>query len=1185
MSDSTFLGPFQLHEPIGKGGMGTVYRGVHRMTGVEVAIKVITRASTDHHRQFFQREVQAHAELVHPNIVYLLDYGEVHPVAAESTDHLLAGSPYIAMELAEGGTVEDLLPLDSWDSLRSILVQVLHGLAFAHARDVVHRDLKPENLLVFPDATDPDAEPTIKLTDFGIAYAARAETLDMGNLGTIAGTCFYMPPEQIYAEWRSYGPWTDLYALGCIAFELATGARPFTGASITTIAIAHCEATRPPVQAHFATPDGLENWIHKAIAVDPRDRFRRAADALAGLLALGPASRPGVAPTPRHPRVSLPSEEATAILDTLVTGATRADSSEGPGPSQGRPTSAAGPLPTAPVAIVPETWRRDRISQIPEHLVGTGLQLFNLREIPLAGRDRERDQIWDALRAVGQGHPQKLLVISGPAGVGKSRLARWATHRSHEVGASQVLRAVHAAGKGRGEGLASLVQQAVQGWELDRKGFYNHLLEILPPLGEVDPHRDADARALTELVHPTGTAPLSDDDLAPFRFQSPTQKFALLARFLHRYADRPLLLWLDDLHAGWETLGFVEYLLEDPEIHPPLLIIATVRSDLLADDEVLRRRVDGLSAESDGLVLPLSPLNPTEHREFIDRVLPLERPLAEELARKTEGNPLFVTHLLGDWISSHRLEVGPDGFRLSPGEEIDVPDELHELWLTRLQKVFAADKDRDPQQCLRAMELAAALGREVDLGEWRSLLHRAQCQVDARIIPDLITRGLAIRTGHGWAFSHGLLVDSLSRHAREHRRWARHHHHCAEMLLERYGLTPATAGRRAHHRRLSGDLQEAQAAYLQEIQRLRDLGDIRLLNQSVAARAEVLDDLHLPADHPHRIDNLLHSCFARIKAGQIDPAVDDLLEVLAIAEETDQISFIARACQLLAIAMQRRGELDQAVTYLQTGLKRSSGLDDPTLVGKLALTLGWMFISLGQYQDALPQLRLARTLLEHGGNEPFRLRSIAALGWHALLQGNLDEARKVFQPLLPIVAATEYRGREAECLNALGEIARYSGHHDDAQHYYERYRQLEEEMGNITGRICAHVNLAHNAIDRGAFEDARGPVKETRKLLQRYPIQMYQETLHCAEIALAAGVGDWDTCASLTDRYADGFPEAAAFGKDHPHHLELAGVRALTPRPELAGRLLTLATDLYTRQNAHDDAARARSHLEHLQES
>lgn len=187
MTPDPHIGSFRLIELLGEGGMGRVYRAEHERTGMDVALKLLAGESDSTSADRFDREVRSHARIVHPGIAYLFDYGAVDGDSVTQLHGEYSGQlPYVAMELAEGGTLRDLMPLNDWEQVQTVMRQVFDALAFAHAREVVHRDLKPENLLVFYGE---DGGLRIKISDFGLAYVfeqlAEPEEYDLRRAGEL----------------------------------------------------------------------------------------------------------------------------------------------------------------------------------------------------------------------------------------------------------------------------------------------------------------------------------------------------------------------------------------------------------------------------------------------------------------------------------------------------------------------------------------------------------------------------------------------------------------------------------------------------------------------------------------------------------------------------------------------------------------------------------------------------------------------------------------------------------------------------------------------------------------------------------------------------------------------------------------------------------------------------------------
>ncbi|MCA9541339.1 MAG: serine/threonine-protein kinase PknK, partial [Myxococcales bacterium] len=272
--------------------MGEVWRGRHRAQQVPVAVKVVTAplGREEAYRAQFVREVEAMARLDHPAIVRLYEHGEIDARLSEASNgRLPEGAPYLVMEWLDGGSLRGRPGLD-WPTLRATLLALLDALAHAHAHGMVHRDLKPDNVLLG------DRGPV--LTDFGLAYnpALSGGALESGSFGTPG----YMAPEQIRNDWRAFGPWTDLYALGCLAFELACGFPPHGenhAGSTVGLLVAHLREPVPKLRARLPVPLRFEGWLHKLMTRETGARFQFAADAAVALLAI-PEDAPLTGPHP-----------------------------------------------------------------------------------------------------------------------------------------------------------------------------------------------------------------------------------------------------------------------------------------------------------------------------------------------------------------------------------------------------------------------------------------------------------------------------------------------------------------------------------------------------------------------------------------------------------------------------------------------------------------------------------------------------------------------------------------------------------------------------------------------------------------------------------------------------------------------------------------------------------------------
>lgn len=1142
------FGPFTPDSLLGRGGMGVVYRGEHRRTGVEVAVKVLgRRGNDDEARSAFRREVQAQASLLHPNIVHLFEYGEAD------------GDPFVAMELADGGTVRDKMPLQSWAQARDIVRQVLDALAFAHARGIVHRDLKPENLLVFDAPECGRSSAQIKLADFGVAHAV--ETVrhrDPDTLRAPSGTARYMAPEQARGQWRTYGPWTDIYALGCVIWELICGTPPFRADHKLGVLLKHFDADRPDIEPLFSVPDRLDDWLKIAMAVEPRRRFQRAADALRML----PGSEtPGAAGrrvashrTPeRNHRDAGPTLLATELLDESTTelfdGKTDVFPSAPTDVTTGHdlPKTAADlsetALTPAVTTTVPPRWRTERTETIPMPLVDTGLGLFGLREVPFVDRDVERERFWTHLLECHRQSELRVLVVGGESGTGKSRLIDWMTTRAHELGAAEIFKAFHTPGADHAaEGFSGMARRALNAWKLDRQPLYDYLQKRLPRFDGGDPLFENDVRAITELIHP-----VDDDEEADgpaYRFSSPSQKFALLQRLIRRVSGgRTPVVWFDDIQWNRRVSDFVDHLLQGGDDVFSGLVVLSVRSEELVDLPHLADRLDDWKRRDHCDFIDLNPLSADDHRRLIERVFPLEPSLGDELLERTEGNPLFAIQLLGDWIEQDVLTTGPEGFRLVDGADPDLPDNLHELFSRRLTRLVDSRFSACRTPAVVAIERAATLGREVDFREWRAV-----CGMDDAVLKtladELIDRDLAQRTNTGWAFVHRLMIDSLRRNAGDHNRLQQHHRHCAEMLEQRYPNRPyQTARRRAQHWIDAGELRRAIDPLMKEQRRLHRSGESDQRRVScLKRRLHVLDELDAPPDDPKRLETELVLVRLQLNAGADNEATTrQLTQLYRQCWNIEHLSLTALSLRHLARARAVDGEMDEALRIGRKAVEVARCADDTARLAKTLWEMGWFCLSAGRLDDAAELFDESKRHAGDAGIGYIELLAIEGLGWVAHSSGETKKARKIFGELLDESRRRGFPVIESQCLNGLGELARFAGDSTHARKYYRDYGQTSRAIHHPRGHALAEMNVAYVDLMENDFQAASDRIARCRSKFDEEYLTAHRPSFELGCLVAAAGIGDLEEFDRLFSSYEDGWPQGARLVRDHPWLMEMAG--------------------------------------------
>jgi eukaryotic-like serine/threonine-protein kinase len=307
---TTVAGRYRVHERLGEGGMGSVYRVEHVHTGQPLALKVLNERLVENSvaLERFRREARAPARINSDHVVKVTDAD----VAAE-----LGGAPFLVMELLEGETFDQLLgrrgPLPAAEAL-GYLRQIARALDKAHGLGIVHRDIKPENLFL---TRRDDGTACVKLLDFGIAKLGQSAGEGAAShtaTGEIFGTPLYMSPEQTLGKTDEISAQTDVWALGLIAHKLLTGNEPWTAETLPHL-IAQIAYEPLPVPSLQGVPFGAayDDWFARCCARKPHDRFASASEAIG---ALGEALGEPIHSVPISDIASRPRIDDSAFAET-----------------------------------------------------------------------------------------------------------------------------------------------------------------------------------------------------------------------------------------------------------------------------------------------------------------------------------------------------------------------------------------------------------------------------------------------------------------------------------------------------------------------------------------------------------------------------------------------------------------------------------------------------------------------------------------------------------------------------------------------------------------------------------------------------------------------------------------------------------------------------------------------------
>jgi eukaryotic-like serine/threonine-protein kinase len=687
---------------LGRGGMGEVWlcRDIEQKR--EVAIKAVRPDFLSDHgaARLFHAEIVATARLNHPGII---------PVYDLIRDP--SGPALLVMAYREGPSLGSFTPADlTWPFVAEVLKQLLEALAYAHARGVLHLDIKPENVILERRGSRVRAT----LLDFGIARIRRpGRGIERWfDRDAVIGTVEYMSPEQCSGTFERLGPWSDLFSVGALAHELCAGHRPFPGPSQPTAMVRRL--TDPPPRLRSLVP-GIPpeflDFCDLLLANEPRLRPLLAADALQMLRAIEPDS---IEPEPIvfgeiplgpwspdvETRIAPESLNATRTFDEL---------------SSDEPREVSRSILDLPTRGLDDKSSAEAAFTADEETPITGAYgLFGLRELPVMGRLDQRRAVWNAVRAVVIAHRPCVVFLEGPAGSGKSRIARDAMERAMELGLCMGMQTSWSQAGSGDEGLRGLLENL-----LDTRGTAAPQVRARLDfwLDRIPGNHRAFSREVEIFLRPSRDA--APDAGLPLRVA--VEAIARAAQL------RPVLLWLDDVQWSRGEAGALLTAIRARDPALPVCVIATVRSDEIEDRIAYERMASAPSTHR----VRVDPLDLEATRRLVRGLLDVDEELCDFLAARAEGNPLFVTHLLQQLVVAEAVERREGRYRLAKAFDLStVPADIRAVWGRRIDQCGASAADLG----------ALALVRErVSLNVAEELIRLLAAPVSRRAVPSSTT--------------------------------------------------------------------------------------------------------------------------------------------------------------------------------------------------------------------------------------------------------------------------------------------------------------------------------------------------------------------------------------------------------------------------------------------------------------
>ncbi len=1077
------VGPYEIIDLLGQGGMAAVYLARDKRSGREVAVKVLARMRPSW-VQRFSREFDAARRVEHPNVVKVLEAGEADGLAYYSMERIrgVTAARYV-LDLGSEDPLPPPPPMgqtgppgpmkpDLLARTLDVAIQLSRAVGAIHAVGLVHRDLKPGNVLV-------DGEGVVKLVDFGVAKWLEEQT-SFTQVGHVVGSYSYMSPEQITGAEVDHR--ADMYGTGILLYELLTGAPPFRARRPQEYLWLHCTAQPTPVSRLLEdVPTDLDALLLRLLAKEPADRPESMAsveEELVGIRAHAEGSAAGARMEPATgtgdfepldldvPIIEFdaePGEEVTlrtsdpavAKLPTPARGdddATARLSADEVAEVRRKMAERARAREREP-ELSPESTRpleRKLVAPaLKRQTTQSNVALAALVTPRHVGRKAELERLIGHLRAVKKAGVRAVL-IEGEEGVGKTRLLHTFRGLAWVKGARVAIGRCHSAGGAfcapfhdlllrlAGPGLARSHHERVLGAERELLTRFFPALSSREVSGEAPSLREFGAEK---------------DDLAGlFR--------AVCAAFRRAAQDAPLVLGIEDVQwADDGTVRLISSLLR--RLAPPnpaqVLLVLTYRGEDVPA-EASGNLLGAVSDLENVHTIELQPLGLDETRELIQSVtvdVPVSSQVIDRLAEAARGSPRFAVEVARTLVEA--------GGAPEAGDDWDLPTSLLAAYRRRLDAL--SKSARDVARCiavvggrspLSIVHTASGLDDHRFAGAISELERRRVIEMDHRSERDTAAlHSEALRTA---------ILDSLS--AAQARTL---HRRAAAAWLKRVGRTAAAAGNVARHLYAAGETRAAFPHALEAAHRAGEALDYSTARRWMAQIGDPgasLDEVSSEAVYRYHMLRFLLS-FA-------DGELDDAQEQIEVAarQAPDAVSRLTTgvACARLHT---RTGNYLAAVKVCRRGLKEARDERCVELGVLFAIQGSRAARRSGDNTSALAWLSEADLLLRaNPGHDALEVRTAWTRSAVLLELKREDEAEREIRRAIDLALNTGQERAEAGLRTNLSVIHWRRGEIDRASDEVERSVRIFEEMGERDQVALNESNLAELMLMHGRPKDS-----------------------------------------------------------------------------------------------------------------